>query len=392
MKAPPEGDPLEFDLHGVVGIRVVGAGPAEARAVRAQLGPVERPPARDPDVAVRFVPRFPLPRLRHVDPGKSGVTDDGYVVLSHRRRPVVARMPFEAGSPAYEIVCERGARRVPMLEEWLRLAALDRGHVPLHASAFEHRGIGVLVAGGPQAGKTSSVLAFASPDTRFVSDDLVLLAGDGSRMLGVATDLALADWQLDQLPEPRRRLGALRRALLAGTRRLEGRRGGALGTVAHAVVPAVRRRLKVSVPPGAIFGHVGPCVAEPRKVFLAVSHASPAIEVEPADPGRVAAHLAAGLRLELQALFGHYRAFRSAFPERRSEPLESAEARAEALLRRALADREVFLLRHPHPVSLEALRRAMEPFVRGPGAAARTPPSPDEPAAYASSSGAGRGA
>lgn len=396
MRSHTAGGHLDFDLHGVVGIRLVNARAEEARVVRAQLGPLLRPLDRPADLTVRFVPRLRMPRLRYIEPGRSGFTDDGYFILSHRRRPVVARMPFDATGPAYEIQCEHGARSVPMLEDWVRLIALAKGYVPLHASAFEYQGTGVLVAGGPHGGKTSSLLAFAPTGARFVSDDLLLLSGDGRTMLGVPTEISVSDWQLDQLPGFQRRLGPIRRALLAGARQLErlqpGRWDGAVGALGHAAVPALRRRLKVGLPPDAVFDRVGSCVADAGTVFLAMSHASPEIRVEPADPARLASRLATTLRLQLHPLFEHYLAYRFAFPGRNSELLETAGARAEDLLRCALADRQTFVLRHPHPVSLEGLRRAMQPFIGDPPVlpadAAR---APGEATAYASSTSQARG-
>jgi hypothetical protein len=363
---------LDFDLHGIVGIRVVNARAEDARMVREQLGPTVRPLDRPPDLTVRFMPQRRMPRLRYIEPGRSGFTDDGYYVLSHRRRPVVARMPFDATAdtePRYVIECEHGARAVPMLEEWVRLIALARGYVPLHASAFQYHGTGVIVAGAPHGGKTSCLLAFAGTGARFVSDDLLLLSGDGGTMLGFATDISVADWQLDQLPGFRRRLGPLRRALLAGARQLERMQPvawpGWLGTLGHTAVPALRRRLKVSLPPDALFQRVGSCVADTGAVFLTLSHASPEILVEPVDPASLAGRLAAALRLQLHPLFEHYLGYRFAFPQRTSELLETAESQAYALLRRGLRGRDSFVLRHPHPVSLEELRRAMRPFVDG---------------------------
>lgn len=360
-------DTLDFDLHGIVGIRVVNARAEEARMVRAQLGPILRPLERPPDLTVRFVPQLHMPRLRYLEPGRAGFTDDGYFVLSHRRRSVAARMPFDASGDAYEIQCEHGARSVPMLEDWVKLIALAKGCVPLHASAFEYQGTGVLVAGGPHGGKTSCLLAFAPTGARFVSDDLVLLSREGRSMLGIASQISVADWQLDQLPGLRWRLGPIRRSLLAGVRQLErlqpGSWPGGLGALGHAAIPALRRRLKVSLPPEALFDRVGSCVADTGKVFLTLSHASPEIHVEPVDPGHLAHRLAAAFRLQLHPLFEHYLGYRFAFPAGRSELLETAEARAEGLLRRALGERETFVLHHPHPVDLEGLRRAMQPFV-----------------------------
>lgn len=379
MRADAGADLLDLDVHGVVGVRLVGARPADARAAKARLGASARPLGRAPDIVVRFVPRLETRGLRYVEPGRAGYDDEGYVILSHGRRPVRARIPLGVDLPPYVIQCEHGTRPIPLLDAWMRLVALARGYVPLHASAFELDGTGVLVAGGPHAGKTSSMLAFASRGARFIADDLVLLDTDSGAMLGATTELSLADSQLDQLPPDHRfRIGPLRRGLLAGASLLErfGPRtaSGDLGGLLHAAGPALRRRLKVRLSPDALFAAPSAGRARADVIFLAVSHVSSDTAAERETPARLAARLAAALRLELRPVHDHYDAYRFAFPDRRSELLEGAVERAERLLRRALEDRPVFLLRHPYPPSFEALRTTMEPLIEAAGAASASPP------------------
>jgi hypothetical protein len=360
------GSHVDFDLHGVVGVRVLDGRPRAAAAIAAQLGNMVRPLTRVPDITIRFVPQISTPGLRYVELGRSGFTEDGFLVLSHLRRPVRVRMPFDRMSGPYEIECEHGPF-VPLLDSLIKLAALRHGYVPVHASAFHYEGSGVLVAGWAHGGKTSCLLAFAEGGASFISDDLVLLRGDGARMFGVPAPISMADWQLDQLPDGRRRLGRLRRILLAGVRpaeRLTPRLGdGAVPGAVRTIVAGLARRLKVQLPAEAVFGRVGPYEADPDRIFVAMSHASPDIEVEPVDPAIVAKQLATAFRLELHAAFEQYLAFRFAFPDRRSDLLENAEAVAETLLARALAGKAAFVVRHPHPVSLAMLQRAMHPYV-----------------------------
>lgn len=367
-RAPGERQ-LDFDLHGVIGVRLIDATPREVAAVRAQLGGLTYPLQRDPDIVVRFVPHLPTPGLRYVEMGRSGFTDQGFFILSHRRRPVRVRMPFGFPEEPCEIVCEHGLRSVPLLDAWIKLVAVRKGYAPVHASAFEYQGAGVLVAGWAHGGKTSCLLAHAHTGAAFVSDDLVLLSGDGRTMLGFPTPVSVSDRQLDQLPPMRRRLGWTRRTLLAGARAVERLQpvfgGSRAGGMLHAAVPALRRRLKVSVPPEDLFGPVGSCEAEPRKVFLALSQAATEIRVEPADPDVVAEQLTASLRLELHSWLEQYLAYCFAFPGRESGLPARVPAEATRLLKQALADKEVFTLRHPHPVSLWELRRAMRPHIEG---------------------------
>lgn len=355
----------DFDLHGVVGVRLLDADAHEAAAVGAQLGAAPCAPERDPEVVVRFVPRLDTPGLRYVEVGRSGFTDDGFFVLRHRRRRVCVRLPLDRAAGPFEVVCERGARSVPFLDALLKVVALEKGYVPVHASAFEHEGAGVLVAGWAHGGKTSALLAFAAVGAAFVSDDVVLLGADGRRMLGVAAPLSVSDWQLEQLPRAWECVPLSRRIFFAGVHGLDRvEAGGGRGArLVRGALPALHRRLKVQLPPEAVFGRVGAGGTELRTVFLAFSHPDEEIRVEPADPDEVAERLAASLRHELLALSAQYLAYRFAFPRSAEDPLPALLDRAALLLRRALADKDVFVVRHPHPVRLWDLYAAMHPHV-----------------------------
>jgi hypothetical protein len=358
---------LDFDLHGVIGIRVIDAGPREADTLHAQLGGMVQPLDRVPDITVRFLPHFSPRNLRYIEIGKTGFTDTDFFLLSHRRRPVLVRMPFDAADGPCEIECAHGVGSVPLLAELIMLTAVRKGYAPVHASAFEYQGSGVLVAGWAHGGKTSCLLAFAQAGARFISDDLVLLRGDGSRLLGLPTTISVADWQLDQIPAVRGRAGAIRRSLFAGTRmlaRLQPVLGDKkAGRVLHAVLPALQRRLKVDLFPEMLFGPVGECFSNAGTVFLTLSQAAPEIRVEPADPATVADQLATLFRAQLHGCFELYHAYRFAFPNRKCDLLENAVEDAASLLRQALLNKRVFTVRHPHPVSLQALRFALEPHI-----------------------------
>ena len=57
-------DGRDFDLHGIVGIRLIDPAHADVDAVRRQLGPIDVPLGRAPDIVVRFVdPRSEAPKI-----------------------------------------------------------------------------------------------------------------------------------------------------------------------------------------------------------------------------------------------------------------------------------------------------------------------------------------
>jgi hypothetical protein len=128
---------VDYDLHGLAGVRLIDATPRDRAVVDAQLGPIAAPLAREPDITIRFVDRIPLSgpmRLLGVD--DVGYTDDTFLVLRarHKTRARVA-IPFDKVGCACEIVCERGLPAVPLLISILNLTVLAKGGLPMHASA-----------------------------------------------------------------------------------------------------------------------------------------------------------------------------------------------------------------------------------------------------------------
>ena len=135
---------MDYDVHGLVGVRLLGAGPRETAAVDRQLGPSRRGLDREPEITVRFVDRLDLRGpLRLI-----GLEDAG---LHGRRVPRPALQAQGAGAGAdrrrsssaarCEIVCERGLPAVPLLVATINLTALARRR-PAPARARPSRSTG----------------------------------------------------------------------------------------------------------------------------------------------------------------------------------------------------------------------------------------------------------
>jgi hypothetical protein len=72
---------IDYDLHGLAGVRLVDATPGDAAAVSRQLGPIRSSLDREPDIVIRFVDRLPANRLRYLGVGEAAFTDDAFLVL-----------------------------------------------------------------------------------------------------------------------------------------------------------------------------------------------------------------------------------------------------------------------------------------------------------------------
>ena len=364
---------LDFDLHGLVGIRLLDATESDARSVSAQLGPIRAHLDRDPDIVVRFVDRLRTGHVRLLGLDDAGFTDDAFLVLrSKYKAPARVKIPLDAIGARPEIVCERGLPAIPLLVPIVNLTALANGALPLHASAFVHRGTGVVATGWSKGGKTEALLAFSANGARYVGDEWVYVAADGSRVSGIPEPVRVWDWHLHDLPAVRSRIGKGKRARLAavravhsmGKRLTEGRRGAAARTYRRAL-PVLERQLHVDVRPSELFGKGQAAADAPfdRLVFVE-SHDDESILVRPIEPDEIARRMEFSLAYERLDFMGYYHKFRFAFPDRASPLVENAARIERERLETVLRGKPAFSVSHPYPVSLPALYAAMEPVCR----------------------------
>lgn len=352
---------IEYDVHGLVGVRLEGATDREVAAVDRQLGPVRATLAREPDVVVRFVDRLALSGpVRVLGAAEAGFTDDAFLVLRSRHSRARVRVDLERVGLGCEIVCERGLPAVPLLVAIINLTALGKGALPLHASAFTYGGTGVVVTGWSKGGKTESMLAFTARGARFIGDEWVYITADGRHALGLPEPVTLWDWHLRQLPDVRARVGGRARARLGALRAAST---AVNGRASARVAALLQRQLQVNVAPERLFGSISPAGGF-DVLFFASSWEQPDVEVRPIEPAEVADRMAFSLRHERGPLQEAYEMFRFAFPERVNPLLEDASRREQALLKEVFAGKTAYAVDHPYPVSLASLFEAMSPYCR----------------------------
>jgi hypothetical protein len=375
--------PVDFDLGGVVGVRLSGAGPREEAAVARQLGPIRGSLQREPDITLRFVERLELSSpVRYIGLEEAGFTDDAFLVLRGKfKSRARVEIPFERIGRPCELRCERGLAAVPLLIPIVNLTALARGYLPLHAAAFVHSGVGVLATGWSKGGKTETLLAAMANGADYVGDEWVYLAPGGSEMFGIPEPIRVWSWHLDSLPAFRARLSRGERARLSLLRWMEGgmnrvtnggaRHGSAATRTLNRLSALMQGQQCVDLPPERLFGGARTNGSGPRgvrrapidRVLLVVSHELSEITVRPIDPAEVAARMRHSLREEGQRLESAYNEFRFAFPRRRNELLERTAELHAARLDEALAGKRAYEVRHPYPVSLPELYRAIQPVL-----------------------------
>jgi hypothetical protein len=370
-------DPIraDFDLHGVVSIRVENARPGDLRAVERQLGPLRSPGVAEPDLLLRFVERIPVGgELRTLGRDEAAYDSGSFLVLrgKHKARTRV-RIPMEQIGQSCEILCEHGLPAVPLLVPIVNLTALAKGFVPLHAAAMVWNGAGVVMTGWSKGGKTETLLAFMQRGARYVADEWCYLAADGRRIFGIPEPVRLWRWQLAQLPEIRRRLPWGSRARLAALATLPGLESRLPESVQRVGPGRALRRLShflggqlhVNVAPERLFGAEAHArEAQFSHLVFVTSAQRPDTAARAMEPEEVADRMVHSLQFERMRLLETYRSFRFAFPHLSNAHLEKAEERERTLLRQAFSGKPAWCVEHPYPVELRQLFDCLEPLLR----------------------------
>jgi hypothetical protein len=358
----------------VVGIRLVNASAGDLAAVDRQLGPIRSSLGRSPDLVIRFVERLTGKQsLRLLGVDDAAFTEDAFLLLRGKHKSTArVQIPFDQiGSPC-EIVCESGMTAVPLLIPIINLTALAKGVLPLHASAFVYRGIGVVATGWSKGGKTELLLALMAEGAKYVGDEWVYLSPEGDRVFGIPEPVTVWDWHLRQMPQLRSavsrktrvRLRGLGLAVAALERVARGGKKSERAKSAARLAAALKRQGFVNLPPQTLFGPKA-CVgaASFDKLVFVASHDRPDVVVERISPLKVAQRMVFSLQEERMPLLSYYHKFRFAFPERSNRFLESAEGLQRDLLHRALQRKDSYALYHPYPASLQGMRDAMLPLL-----------------------------
>jgi hypothetical protein len=373
---PTGGGVVDFDLHGLVRIRLEGAGPGDVALVRRQIGPVEAAVAGEPDITIRFVDDLAVGGpLRIVGLDQAGFTDDAFLILrsQHKARARV-RIPLDRIGGRCEIVCERGITGVPQLISIVNLTVLAKGALPLHASAFEHEGVGIAACAWKKGGKTEMLLAFMEHGARYVGDEWVYVSADGTSLAGIPEPVRLTDWHLDQLPDYRRVIRRKERAKLGAIgaaerlhrgipgalrRRLPGMRG------LDRAMAALEGQRHVDPGPERLFGRErwAERTSFDRLLFL-VNAETDEVTVEQVDPLDVAARMTFSHVHHRMGLLDLYWQWRFAFPGAANPILEQVEVLERERLTTLLAGKPAWRVDHPHPMAIPALFDAASPVCR----------------------------
>jgi hypothetical protein len=360
---------VDFDLHGLVRVRLLSPRPGDEQVIARQLGPLQTTLDGTPDITVRFVDELPVNEpIVYVGWEETGFAGEEFYLLRGRAGARARTLiPFDRVGERVDIVTERGVGVVPHLLALVNLTALSKGVLPLHATAFTYGKHGVLVTGWAKGGKTETLLAFSQLGARYIGDEWIYITPEGD-MFGVPEPIRLWRWHVEQLPRVKEGLSRLQRLRLGGLARvseaaetvagaLPDRNG--LASVLRRGAPIIRRQAYTHVTPAELFGGVDPSRSFDL-VVLATSHDADTVELDEVKGETVAARMRASLLDEREPLLAHYRQFRYAFPDRRSALIDTAGQIEAELLDSALTGRAAYHLRHPYPFELNSLVAPLE--------------------------------
>lgn len=367
---------LDFDLHGIVGIRLLNPTPSDIKVVTRQLGPIQSHLSRPPDIVITFVEQIPLSSpVRYLGVDDVGFTDDAFLVFRGKQKAhVKAQIPFhQIGDHQCQIVCESGLPAVPLLLPILNLTVLSKGALPLHATAFNYNGKGILVTGWAKGGKTETLLAFAAKGAEYVGDEWVYISEDGQCMYGIPEPIRIWYWHLQEMPRykatvARKDLVRLQtlNLFVDSLEWLESkgsRNGSAPSRFLRRISALVKQQLYVQVSPEKLFGRTARNLSgKPEKIFFVGSHAEQNLTVQPADPQEIAGRMVFSLQEERKDFMSYYLKYRFAFPDRSNPLLDQTEEVQRKILLNVLAGKDAYAVYHPYPVSIPALFDLIQPY------------------------------
>lgn len=358
----------EFDIHGVLGVKLLDAKASDVATVRRHLGPLEEQLLREPDLVVRFVKHLPRAETEHQTLRSKGFAKDSFLVFDERATREAAQIAVNFDRQPCEILCRSGLRSITVLLPLLSLLALKKDYVAIHGSAFVYDGVGVVMAGPATSGKTTILLGFASLGAEFVGDDWVLLRRDGQRMHGLPAAIELSPKHAESSLLVRHTLGSFRRMgfdiLGAVMAVADDSRGTFVKPAARRLLTAIQRRIVPRAHPQHIFTKCAKSFsAKPQKVFLLMKHSDPVVHVKEIHRKEMAELLSRLAENEQKSIMELYRTYRFAFPKCKNMFFDGAFTRQRNTLSDAVAAQETYIIRHPYPIRFADLYKTISPFL-----------------------------
>lgn len=358
-----------YDLAGPVALGVAGGvDDVSRRFVAGQMDPFSSAASSaDPDVLIEAGPPPAIDEVQN--PANDGlVTGSDGDALYVRSGDGWCRLPSadRAGGPARFVLSGGfGLWRVfkTAVRPALQVALLRSGAVAVHSASVELDGVGIVVAGWSESGKTEAALALMEDGAAFLSDKWTVWEADGS-LSAFPIGVGIRRWVLPYLPRLRGSLTRAARAqfVVAGTadrasRPLRGgRRGGRIvGLAGEAMGRAVALADRAALTPSELRAAYGQTDDPARRVaagciVLLANVPGNEISVHETEPGAAANRLARSGAYERRVWFALRERARYALPAVTAGPaMRDVVKRERALLEPLLGATRVLTVRAPFP-------------------------------------------
>ena len=376
---------IDYDFHGILGLRLVDPNLSFARWVGAELEPLGTSASSiDPDVSVArtsaSVTSDAQFNLGNAGDYQECVYSDSELWV--RSDGEFLSIPFEALGKRCEIRYTGGfrARRAwRYVRPILQIGLLEKGSLAVHASSMIYRDKGILLAGWAESGKTEALLGFLMDGASMISDKWTIVSEHEDAIYSFPSRITMRDWVLKYLPEVTEILtpGQKRRLRIGGamtalaTRALQSARSlDSVAMVSEVLRPALDSGRTVTIDQSQLAGLGGGDVkfdsaatqAPFDKLFLLLPSDRRDVQVQPSSGAEVSPRLAECASYERRHLFGLYSKFKYAIPSAPPTALDDAKEREESMLQRVLATKEVYQVLAPFPCDPRAMQAAIAPF------------------------------
>lgn len=160
--------------------------------------------AKQPDIQINFVDRLEIKNCEYL--GDIAMYNKNHLFLVDHKGSK-ANIFFEDSENGFNISCEKAfditTLFISILEQLLEYLLNKNNAAFIHASCVFYRGRCIMFHGWRGSGKTGVLLNFLAEGAEYMSDDIVIVSGEGNA-LSFPSGINLTDFNFKELPELKR--------------------------------------------------------------------------------------------------------------------------------------------------------------------------------------------
>lgn len=363
---------IEFDIHGIVGIKFINPIEEDIREFKNQFCINESHLIREPDIIIKFTDHISATNLNLLSTDYAGYNEDEFFIFSSSTDNAKAIFPFDQIGATVNIVCENGFGIIPHLIEIINLTFISKKFIPVHGTGIQYNNRGIVACGWENGGKTEALLSFSSRGAYYVADDWVILSEDGNKMFGIPVPVFIWEWMIKYIPNISRLIPLetmivfksvhFFKALYSILNRGFLKKFFAFKIVAKAM-PMIDRLLKVKIQPDKLFQGKMKDSSTVDITLLFISWDKSGIEVKTCEAEEIANRMLNSNEYELSNFNQYYSSFKFAFPERKNKFIDNIEELQLNLMLNALKGKRAYIVYHPYPFDFNLLFDQLKPLI-----------------------------